>query len=411
VNRIVESTQVSQEAAKLAGVKQGEVSFRAQLSTYHLWKTRLVEALEAYQQWLDSQKLTTEADLDLFEALEIVRAELAKIRGDEELLEKSGLPALAAFLCSQVLPKKQEIIQRRIESAVGALIKQSYVSITRRLEEARQQLAELHTLRGKNVQVVLHMMEQCRRDQATWHEYFAGFQLSNRLVRQQAAELLETLSMDALEELIATTHKNMMESWTTSGLRRGMKEFFDRAASTLELAALQGERIRNLIVGIYRRSEQQNMPVTMPDMPNLRSFSAKLERLHREGEAFRNSPITAITEQGFLIRKFFDSLVRRVRDIFDQASQTAEAWLGSSLNPLEIQIKKHKRMLEQRVDTLKRISETRACLDAQIFEQTATCDTLKEKLTSLANIRDSLYQPLPTVPPSEAENLSCTEAG
>jgi hypothetical protein len=112
----------------------------------------------------------------------------------------------------------------------------------------------------------------------------------------------------------------------------------------------------------------------------------ELHRLLEEADAFRNSPVTAMTEQSFLIKKFFISLVSQARNVFFRANQEADAWLKEVMNPLVQQIKDHKRVMEKRLDTLRRISESR--------------DTWKARSTNSKGTRRALRQELDTHQPS-----------
>jgi septal ring factor EnvC (AmiA/AmiB activator) len=125
------------------------------------------------------------------------------------------------------------------------------------------------------------------------------------------------------------------------------------------------------------------------------SYSAELDRLYEEAEAFRKSPVTTMTEQTFVIKKFFVSLVSHARNLFFKANQEADAWLKEVMNPLVKQIKDHKVAMEKRLDTLRRISESRDTLEARIKELETQIKDFDGQLKTLGAMRKTLHRPLP----------------
>ena len=80
-----------------------------------------------------------------------------------------------------------------------------------------EQLDELRSLRGKNADVIMHLMSKSREEQAAYLRNVESFQNSRRLLQNQARNMLDALSMDNLDRLINKTRDTMTHSWTTSG--------------------------------------------------------------------------------------------------------------------------------------------------------------------------------------------------
>jgi septal ring factor EnvC (AmiA/AmiB activator) len=102
-----------------------------------------------------------------------------------------------------------------------------------------------------------------------------------------------------------------------------------------------------------------------------------------------------MTEQTFVIKKFFVSLVSHARNLFFKANQEADAWLKEVMNPLVKQIKDHKVAMEKRLDTLRRISESRDTLEARIKELETQIKDFDGQLKTLGAMRKTLHRPLP----------------
>ncbi|HFD80593.1 MAG TPA: hypothetical protein ENK05_09425 [Gammaproteobacteria bacterium] len=322
------------------------------------------------------------------------KALLARVQGNDELLKASRLCDLERFLGDTVLPARQKLIHDQLVDDVGALVDEHIAILENRKKNLEKQLLELRSLRGKNSDVIMHLMSKSREEQAAYLRNVESFQNSRRLLQAQARNMLEALSMDALDRLINRTRENMSRSWTTAGLKRGMETFFEGARDTMEQVSTQSEQTRMLIRATYRKfHEEHGLPQIMPKQFSVAPFSAELERLYQEAEAFRRSPVTTMTEQSFVIKKFFISLVSHTRSLFFKANQDANQWLKEVMNPLVRQIKDHKATMEKRLATLRRISESRDTLEARIREIEASLRDGRQQLDTLAHIRHSLHNP------------------
>lgn len=323
---------------------------------------------------------------------------VGKVRDDAALLERSQLLALESFLADEVLPNKLDVLRDHILKEVGGLLEQTYSLIDNRLQQTSKELENLRALRGKNADVIQHLMKKSREEQSVYLRNVEGFQSSRRVLQSASKNMLDALSLDSFDAMINKTRKDMSNAWTTHGLRSAMGNFFAVARETMDQVALQAEQMRTLIRATYRKfHEEHGLPAVTPKIFSVDQYNMELHRLLEEAEAFRNSPVTAMTEQSFLIKKFFISMVSQARGVFFRANQEADAWLKEVMNPLVQQIKDHKRVMEKRLDTLRRISESRDTLEGKINELEGSRFELRRELETLNRLRDMLNQPLPNV--------------
>jgi chromosome segregation ATPase len=96
-----------------------------------------------------------------------------------------------------------------------------------------------------------------------------------------------------------------------------------------------------------------------------------------------------------VIKKFFISLVSHTRSLFYKANQDADNWLKEVMTPLVKQIKEHKTSMERRLETLRRISDSRDTLDARIEELNTNLCENKKQLNTLQQIQHAINTPLP----------------
>jgi len=324
------------------------------------------------------------------------KALVGKIRKDETLLANSRILDLEDYLADKILPAKQVIVRDSVVAVIDHLLNATRQMVAQRFESAHKQLDDLRSLSGRNSDVITNLMRKTRERQATYNKNMENFQASRRILTQQSKSMLDTISMRAVDELVAKTRKDMEGSWTTAGMKKGMKTFFDGARDAMQHVGSQSEQTHNAVQAIYRKfNEELGLPVGESKPFSLQKFRMELERLYEEAETFRNSPITTMTEQHFVVKKFFISLVSHVRHLFSKANKEADAWFKGILIPLVKQVSENKQLLDQHLETLCKINESRDSLDTKIRELEKRCGLLEREEETLRNIHDRLHAPIP----------------
>lgn len=325
---------------------------------------------------------------------------LAKVKKDPELLDKSGLLDLENFLGQDVLGIKQQIILDTLGSDVGQMLDNSRSVLSGKLNNTKGQLEELEELSGKSDDVITGLMEKTRIEQSQYLRDVESFQLSRKDLKQQADQLQETLNFKTLDRVIERSRREMSNSWTTGGMKSAMKRLFEEIRHNMQSVVSQSEQTRKLIRSIYRKFQNEHgFSVVQPKMFSIVKYRVELELLHQEAEVFRNSPVTAMMEQNFVVKRFFSALVNRAREIFHRADSEIGAWLVSTLEPLVLQIRDHKEMMEKRLSNLQKIGQSRSTLQYRILELQEQYTEIARQLTALRNMANRLgnNQPLTSV--------------
>jgi len=61
-------------------------------------------------------------------------------------------------------------------------------------------------------------------------------------------------------------------------------------------------------------------------------------------------------EKHFLVRRFYSDWLRMARDLFRALRVELDSWIRSPLLPLSMQLKEHQKLLERRVENLRKIA-------------------------------------------------------
>ncbi len=322
---------------------------------------------------------------------------LARVKDDDALLEKSGLLALEASLSEDVLPAKQHLVRENIISRIGSMVDTTRAVLNQRQAEVHSQLNELRSLSGKSADVLMDTMQKLRTEQGIYQKDVENFQTSRHVLKRQLIALIEALGLDSLDHLIAKTRANMVDSWTTHGMKGGMKTFFDGARDTMTQVNYQAEKSNGIVQTIYDRfRDEHGFSDLNPTLFATARYSRELDQLYKKAEEFRSSSVTTMTEQSFVVKKFFVSMVSHARNIFFRANQDAEDWAGTVMRPLAARIRERKLQLEKRLANLQKIKNSREKLSDNIVELEKQSDELTAQLTTINGILESISSPLPS---------------
>jgi hypothetical protein len=150
------------------------------------------------------------------------KALVAKVRGDDALLAKSRLPALEAALTQELIPCKQALVSESAQASVEDVVVKTTELLETRLASIQDQVDELLGLRGKNRDVIQHMMIKANEDKQQFDRGLQQFNALRNVLKTKIATLRQQLGMKACARKCAHTRKAMEKSHFSVGLRDAM---------------------------------------------------------------------------------------------------------------------------------------------------------------------------------------------
>ena len=359
-----------------------------------------MKTTEQVEHSIEEQRLSAakqlSIDADRVFPISAQKALVAKSKGDDALLEESGITVLENHLADVILPTKQHIIWDSVVGDITHALDNIRNGVQSKLDKSSDELKQLQSMCGKNVDVFQQMMNKTRQQQAVYLKDVENFQSSHRRIVNQSKIILNTLSPESIDKLIAETRKNMVDSWTTVGLKKEMTVFFDSINDTLQIVSRQIEQTYDLVLSIFQKFHEEHGFPQMSAKPfPLGKYNEELQKLGQQAEAFRSSKATTLYEQSFVVKKFFITLVSHVRNQFITAHKEVEAWLKEMVNPLVRQIKENRTRIEQQLKTLAKINDSRTNLESKIAEIEKECEGLQNQIKGLDDIREALNKTKP----------------
>ncbi|MDH3280575.1 MAG: dynamin family protein [Gammaproteobacteria bacterium] len=312
---------------------------------------------------------------------------VGKIKRDADLVRKSGLMGLEEKLSKDIISCKQQLVKDKIVVEIGSLVQSSRDITDGKIEALNKELDELRQIRDSSGDVIDDMTGKLFDQQQAYNHEVQNFQVTRRMLSAEVKTLLRHLSTSRLDNLIAESRGSMQSSWTTQGIRTEMLTLFTNAERALKAAEAQSRSICVMVDAIYDRFHKLfGLPKVKTVRFSVASFLLQFDRLHSEAEAFRKSPTMLVTEQHFVIKKFFITLVSRARLIFQESDTSARNWARAVLRPIHSQIQDHKNMIERRLSNLHRLRGNHTNLAVQVKETEIMLEELREQARMIDNI-------------------------
>jgi len=324
------------------------------------------------------------------------KALVAKVRNDPALLARSRLPELEAALTQELIPCKQALVSESTQGAVEDVVVRMTELLETRLANIQDQVDELQGLRGKNRDVIQHMMIKANADK---HQFDRGLQQFNALryvFASQVVTMRKQLGMRGLREEVRRTREAMEKSHFSSGLRESMGRFFHQLNGNLNASAAIIREIRAMMTAMYQKfSDEHGLAAVNPPNHSLRKYRKEMARLELIFEERFNTLFKMLTVgQHQLTARFFETLASKVVQVFELANSETEAWLKALISPMETQVREHKAQLKRRLESVSRIHAATETLDERIAELEASIETVIDQLNHLARINGQLSDAL-----------------
>jgi len=306
------------------------------------------------------------------------KALLAKVTGDDALLGKSRLPALETALSGRLIPAKRELVGAATQSDVRGLVAAVRTLLDSRSSGVDEQLTELAALRGKNHEVVEHMLARVREEKELFDRGLARYTALRNVFTQHTNSLFDLIGLESLRTTAARTSERMQKSQFTKGVREAMGDFFARMRNDFDAAGRKSAEVHDMMRAMYQRfAAEHGLEPFVPPPFSVLKYHKEIDRLERAYNTHLNTLWNMVSKAKFpLMKRFFETIASRAKHAYVVANRDVDAWLKAVMSPLETQVREHQLQLRRRLDSIKRIH--------------AASDELEERIQELEQSRESL---------------------
>ena len=310
---------------------------------------------------------------------------IARIQGNQALLDRSRLVALESALAGELPLAHQNVVQHAFKAEVTELLARVQAILEGRQHNLARQQEHLVALQGRNCEFVSVSAEEAARVKETFERVSDRFGRLQAIIGKQGSALLSSVDPDRLRAQIAATREKMLTSLFSKGVVDAMKSFFNDVRDNMAAARRQSEETYCLVEAIYQRFiEEHEFRQPVPGRLAIESHALRLAWLEERLDQRFGTILRVLTsaKSGYT-KKYFDALAESVLDIHLACYRDAALWLKGLMLPLEKEVHLRREWLVQREDDVASAAKSGSefAVDARKLEGDAVqLGTQQEKL-------------------------------
>jgi hypothetical protein len=320
-----------------------------------------------YEQSIRSQVKKTAAVLgipeDLIFPVSAKQALIAKLRQDEKMLGDSRINPLEHYLSENILNQRQKILLEAVLRDIGFLMKESFTLTEINYNNHSKQLEEFRKLDFANQDAIEKLSRDTKLHEAVYFKNLNYFKESRELFREKMSALMGALEPANFDRAIMTHKVQIDRSLTTHGMKQGIKKLFDEYRELLGKCAERADDAKAFIVEMHTQFDTEyGLKELKPSVFEIRDYLGQLEELLVIGEEFRTSARAIMTEKTLVTRKLFSTMISQSRKVTYKTYMEATNWGENVLSPIAHQLINQKKQIENRLNFLRSIGESKAKL-------------------------------------------------
>ncbi len=283
---------------------------------------------------------------------------IAKVRKDKPLLVKSHIEELENILSTNLLENKEKIVSTSVIEETKLLIHESLQVLNQKHDQLSKQKNELSSLTGNNKEKIHQLIEDNKTAYIEFQKKSLSVTPSQRLLERQTQILLSVIGSKVLSKEVEGTLDELVNSRTTIGLFRQMKQFFVAINAIMVELSREAELTNKMAVSLYKKfSSDFRVDLIEPRPFPIIKLKNKLRQIIRQSDKLNKNVFTAFSEQSVAVKRFFSGTVTEVMDFFKATRKDTINWTQNIVNPLNQQLRIHHHMIishQQELETLKK---------------------------------------------------------
>ena len=278
-------------------------------------------------------------------------------------------------------PQRQPVFE-----IIGSLAAAVRTILDSRIVGIHEQLAEMRGLRGKNQDVVEHMMARIQQEKDLFERGMQRYTALRTVFTQHTNSLYECIGLETLRGAAGETRKRIEASPFTKGVRAAMNEFFASIHGGLNQSGHQTGEIHEMMQAMYARfAKEHGLETFTPPPFSMLKYQKEVERLERAYNVHFNTLWNMVSKAKFtLMKRFFETVAIRVKHVYDIANRDLDSWLKAVMAPLETQVREHHLQLRRRLESVKRIHRASDELEERISELEQAETAVRGQINALA---------------------------
>ena len=332
---------------------------------------------------------------------------VAKVRNDKSMLIKSQIGELEHTLSESLLENKEQIIWENVVLEAKSLVEEATQLLKNKSEQIYAQRDELSSLTDDNQARVAELIKANEKDLKEFENRLIAIKPSQRLLERQTQILLSTIGSTVLSKEVEVTLNELVNSRTTVGLFRHMRQFFLAVRTIMKELTREAELTNKMAISLYDKfTNDFGMTLLEPKLFPAKKLSRELEDIIKQSEKLHNNLFTTFTEHSVAIKRFFSGTVTDVMGFFKSTRHELIAWTQSVVNPLTQQLKVQQKLISDHRNELADLGHSKANLEGKVRGLTRLIDEIEMESQTAASFIKSLENKKPNQETSNIVRIS-----
>lgn len=305
---------------------------------------------------------------------------VAKVTGDQALLQASQLPLLEQALSEGMMGQRRAILLGAMSSGISELRTETGRVINIRRRDLAEQMVELRGLRGKNATVIRHMRIRIQEEQAEFDASGSRIHAVRAIHLKLLREVFSALGSATLKAELRQLNDALRQPGIKLGVRKAYSDTFARLRDVLSHArGINGEIQTMLSTSFRQLNAEFGFSLQTPREPELARYERDLDLVERSHLQYLGLSNTLRLAQPEFADRLVRALATRLRVVYESALGEVELWNKSAAAQLDAQLRERRKNFTRRIEAIDRIQDAANTLDERITE----IDTQDHQLTLL----------------------------
>ena len=328
----------------------------------------------------------------------------ARFCQDGAALQASRLPLLEQALATELLPRRQELLQQSANAVLQAVRAAALRQLNDRRRQRSEQLFELRGLRGKSGGRLRALIERLDAEILEFERCAMRLAALRSVQQRLLKAVLALLSSDTLRAEMHAMQAAMRARPLNLGGRAAFDTLLSRLQATLRSAQMQTDEMRQMLEASFEQLNTDfGFAFVLPPVPPLMDAHHELQRIGTNYSRYLAlGQLWRMATPGFA-DQFRRMLLSKLRVVFENAAGEVEMWSKGATSQLEQQLRERRRGHARRQEALQRVQSASGELEQRINEvqgQDARLARAQGRIERLADDAQaaSVFIPAPPAP-------------
>ncbi|MCE5388677.1 MAG: dynamin family protein [Acidithiobacillus sp.] len=313
------------------------------------------------------------------------KALLAKIRGNDDLLEKSGILDLEKAIEKILIPERKKQLSKEIYKLEKQVVNDQSMLLHKKESQIKDQIKELFDVKEKHQEKIPQLIKMYKERISQIEEDKSKFEIfKTELEKLVDKLLLEPLSTDDFDLIISEAKGEMLSAWTTSRIVDRFRGFFSEALRRFDESLAGAEFLNQKISEKYKTFQTQYELPSAETIPYaILPRRSELQSMAQNYERFGATVEIAVNTQGAVVRKVFLTAANKIRDFMVETQREAKKWSEEVMDVLNRYLDDYQKRSKEELKSLEKMAIEINVVDERIDFLNSEKEKLKQDTKKL----------------------------